>query len=54
MRSEPFSSDGTITGGCTPHGCWFMIAGGDPEESGFRETMATYKGATPSYVDLVP
>jgi hypothetical protein len=49
---EPVVIDngGKATNAFIPDQGWFMIAGGDPAETGCWEVEATYKGATLSYV----
>jgi hypothetical protein len=49
---EPVVIDngGKATNAFIPNQGWFMIAGGDPAETGCWEVEATYKGATLSYV----
>lgn len=49
-ESAVIDNGGKATNAFTPEEGWFMIAGGDPIETGCWEVEASYKGASLSYV----
>ncbi len=54
VLGEPISNEAAATNAYTPEDGNFMIAGIDPDEQGCWQVRATYKGATLTYVYLVP